>query len=114
LQNHNRPLPHYTRAKRGVRFSAPDLRDSVLARGKLSDCSAWADEAEVEIHCDGTGEHLHVLIHVPQRLFGDFQQTLTTFSVSEEEFRPTLPPRPLPFSTGTEHSRFVIAAALLG
>jgi hypothetical protein len=29
-----------------------------------------------EIHCDGTVEHLHVLIHVPQRLFGDFQQTL--------------------------------------
>jgi hypothetical protein len=29
-----------------------------------------------EIHCDGTGEHLHVLIHIPQRLFGDFQQTL--------------------------------------
>jgi hypothetical protein len=51
------------------------LRDSVLAHGKLSDCSAWVDEAEVEIHC--TGEHLHVLIHVPQRLFGDFQQTLT-------------------------------------
>jgi hypothetical protein len=29
-----------------------------------------------EIHCDHTGEHLHVLMHVPDRLFGDFQQRL--------------------------------------